>query len=308
MREKRTASQVLNIRRLRLWHTRDSHGARSSLLLLWAQRCSPLFSPLGRNVTREVASYLSLCRLLPGIYEGHLFVVNVYSETFRLVTSAANDWSNILLADDYTAICFSRGRDAYLVGWLDMLTLGFRELPALQTSQNYGISACYLSQTIYVLWRCSSVFHKFTVRDKQWSPLIHTKIIGFANLLVPHINSICIFSYILKTFQIFNTLTNQLGNHIALQTGLHLKESSPWVKSADGKLLLLGRGNALWTWDWEANTATKASKVTGSAQPATQGVTLLLGREMYWLGENSRQIHRFNIETLEKQSARLLQE
>ena len=50
---------------------------KSTLLLIWCQQQVPLFVPLGRNVTREVASFLVEWELLPGIFNQRLYLVNV---------------------------------------------------------------------------------------------------------------------------------------------------------------------------------------------------------------------------------------
>lgn len=242
MREKRKISQISNTWRLRLWRTRDCQDARA--FLFWAQRYSPLLARLCRNVTREVASFLSISSLLPGIYDGHLFVVNFYSQTVREIPFGKRNLANILLADDNTAICFTDCTKKWLVYCLDLLTLEIRELPTLQTFTMHRVHPCYLSQTIYAFWHSSSDSQKYSLIYKQWSRIPHTKIPDFVNILVPHISSIYIFLHFSKAYQTLTLLPISLATEQQSQRISSLI-TSLWVKSPDGKLLYLGKGNTL---------------------------------------------------------------
>lgn len=309
MREKRKTAQVssINTKRLRIWHTRNFQDACT--YLLWTQSHSPLFSRLCRNVTREVASYLSLCGLLPGVYDGRLFVVNAYSETFREVPLAKLSWYRTLLVDDSTAICIAWAKPSYTLYWLDMLTLDIRKLPTLTTTtSSYELQCCFLSQTVYAFFSYSPDSQEYPVKDKQWQSLPNLEINEIIDLLVPHISSIYLFLYS-NTLQIFNTLTGELGNEIDFPTDFELNYNSPWVKSAEGKVLCLGKENILWIWDWETNTSMKVLETQAvEIHPNTQGVTLLLGRKMYWLWSGSRQIQRFHTKRIERRGKLLLEE
>lgn len=310
MREKRKASHVsyISTRHLRPYHSIDFQNYSPSLILLWAHQHSQLYSHLCLDVTREVVSYLSACELLPGIYNGHLCVANAHSEMFRLVPSIERDWRFILLVDDSTAICIAEVNEAYLAYWLDLLTLGISEFLMLQPSL-WTLHPCYLSQTLYVFWYTSVDYkvRKYSVNHEQWSPLTNTEIHGSIIILVPHVTRIFIF-LCNQTYQVFNTLTDQTCSQTALPWGLELHANCPWAISSEGKLLFLGRGNTFWTWDWETNTTSYVFELPGKGlYPEYQGATLLIGKKMYWLGRGSQLIHSFNIEKLEKRTAKLLQ-
>lgn len=49
-----------------------------------------------------------------------------------------------ILVDKFTAICIAWSKEAYLVYWLDMLTLGMRELPTLHRALStfFGPAIC----------------------------------------------------------------------------------------------------------------------------------------------------------------------
>lgn len=312
MREKRKAGQVssINTRRLRLLKKKGLHDYRPSVCLFWAQSHSPLFSPLCLNVIREVTSYLAIYRLLPGIFGGRLYVVNACFETFRAVPIENLLWEITLLVDDTTAICLAWNETAYSVHLLDMLTLGLRELPALQASYSHWPSSCYLSKILYVFLYDPSGYniYKYCTSQKLWFPPTQVQLNYTISVLAPHNSSIYLFFYY-ATYQIFDTLTDQLGSSIALPRGLQLYRNCPCVKSAEGKLLCLGMANTLWTWDWQSDAASYTFEVPkGRAMPDYQGVTLFLGKEMYWLGCHTQLIYKFNIETLEKRTAKMVLE
>lgn len=226
---------------------------------------------------------------------------------FRVVPFAERNWCRILLADSYTAICFAEGKNGCFVYSLDMLTLAIRELPDMRTSNTSQLEPCYLSERIYVFLSNSPDSQKYSVREQLWSPLTHTRITTFITILVPHISSIYIFLYS-NTYRIFNTLMDQIGRSIALRRCFRPHGNSPWVKSAEGKLVCLGKKKLL-TWDWNKNAASQALDVQKRRQsPKTQGITLLLGREMYWVWKFSLRIYRVNLDTLKMHSNMLLQE
>ena len=116
-------------------------------------------------------------------------------------------------------------------------------------------------------------------------------------LLVPRISSLYLV-FDNMSFQVFNTLTEELGNSTAIPSPLKLHRHCPWV-TMEGKLLCLVKDNSLWTWDMDANTASHTpEKPKGLICATTQGITLLLGKEMYWMGIRKNMLYKFDLEKL----------
>ena len=102
------------------------------------------------------------------------------------------------------------------------------------------------------------------------------------------------------SFRVFNTLTDQLSSSTAIPTPVLLHKNCPWV-TLKGKLLCLAKENSLWTWDMDTNTASHTpEKPKGLICAKAQGIALLLGKEMYWMGDRKNMLYKFDLEKLQK--------
>lgn len=158
-----------------------------SILLLWVRSRSPLLRRLCLNVIREVGTYVCVPVLLPGLYRGDLYLVDLQTLKYRCVKSFTTKKGKRPIfhpIDCSAAIYMQCTRSGYLAYWLSFTTLKFTMMSG-HTLSPIEPSICVLSGNIYV-FRTNDVNEKYAVRHQEWYPIASLRFFTPISLLIPY--------------------------------------------------------------------------------------------------------------------------
>ena len=292
---------------------RSPHSLSPSFLVLWTNSRSQRLSPLSRNVVREICSYFSACVLLPGVYEGLLYIVNVRSKAYRSVCIADLDLSAATFSqvDSSNALCLLLAEDGYRVYWLDMTSVVLREVVGHMLCWEKP-SVCVAAGTLY-LFRgkegCKLGSEKYALG--RWSQLGKFFIYSDIRIVFPDRDIIYIGQMAGSSvyYLLFSTTTQELSRVISLSSCFSPSPGSVYTTTDDKQLLCLTEDFDLHLWHWSLfRMQLQRPRKRYAQAPTTKGFALLLGRELYWLDADQPEVHCFHTGRLEWKWCKLKQE
>ena len=283
------------------------------LTLVWCRQTASLFGRLSRNVTREVGNYLCEQVLLPAVYHQRLYILNICTDEHRSIPIPDYSHASFISVTSSSAACLSLQNSICGSFLVDYLTLKLTDLN-LEVSvagHNFayiagvcvsGVLCLFIppeqSQTKYVL-------HRSSVERKEWR-VSETEAITEEIVLVVEYRElvyVLLNSHHKGAYRTYNVHTDQFSPPTPLPLHPMLDHSYPSVQLPDNRLFCLMKGLNTWTWDYNSEGTYEIDNPTGWFLPLTQGVTILRGREVYWVEEYERRslkdlvLFRYNVET-----------
>lgn len=309
MRIKRKGTSSVPIQQIRPWNSKP-RGLCPSVLFFWVCKRSPPFSQLSLNITREVSDYLQAAVLLPGLYKGLFYVVNVKSGRYRSVDIEDLEVNAPVLSpiDSTNAILMRGYRDGYRAYWVNMQDLTFTELVGLELSTRMP-TVCYLFGWIYVFRpdygeKAETSNQKYSVTAKKWSNLKVSPITKFILFAFPYKTGIYLCQSYLNdiSYRYFDPKSSKITAEIRIFSSISLPPRSVFVVSPTKELICLTADCDLQFWSWEENTTRHiASTKVYRGYVQTHGYALLHGKEVFWLDENHPEVYCFDVESRERQ-------
>ena len=133
----------------------------SNAVFIWCQRVVPLFITLGRNVTREIASYLIESELLPGVFGQRLYIVNVVSKEHKSVSIPAYDRILFIPVNISHCVFISTLHWKLHVFLVNYTSVTLQNLTSCSIRPKESFAGCHLSNAFYL-------FIKETKELKLW--------------------------------------------------------------------------------------------------------------------------------------------
>lgn len=309
MREKRKSGKSSSTKQIRKWIS-PSLAQSASVLLMWTKTKALPFSLLSQNVTRVVTSYLSSPVLLPGVYEGRLYVVNVQSREYRSVPVSAAD-CGFFSIDNVTAICMRKEQNRWNASWLDLATLVFTPLPSHPFDYCIPI-VCYASRTLFFFQGSDQDSEKYEIDQCKWTKLLNIHI--YCDLRFAFVVSKSIYIGIRgdpMCYRVFDLISEQLAPAISLIPSPKLHTFNSIIVKSDDKVLSLSYDWTrqmvdLWSWDYHKRIIqlTPGNKVYWKC-PYTSTFTIRIGKELYWLDKDRPEVHSFDMGKMTRQWRKL---
>lgn len=308
MRQKRKSGNCGSVKRLRQWKN-PPPIRNSSVLLLWIQSLSSPFSHLCKNITREIALYLTFPALLPAVYGDELYVVDVITMECRSSSTPFKTYDPVHFSyiDATSSICLTE-QAGYI---LNMHTLEFTKLFNLPPGKGLPY-VCYVPEGTLYLFRCNFPCVKVKIAEKEEAKL--------AKAFLPPGKLIFAFraqEYIyigvnspqnLCSYYIFNLLTEELGPNIVLEQPTPPLTFDKLQIQTKNQLQILslcsgGRKAAcLWSWDYVKNLVeTQVWSQKRLNQCPTYTYTLQIGDQVFWLDRWEPKLYSFDMKTRKMQ-------